>query len=89
MGGARGNEAAGHARGESNRFASISREQKTRIHSILVRDTAIHRYHRGDVNFPFRLEPGSLPPSSFLIRPRRSCRSIRSSRATRSWCSTT
>ena len=55
MGGARGNEAAGHARGESNRFASISREQKTRIHGILVRDTAIHRYHRADVNFPVQV----------------------------------
>jgi hypothetical protein len=55
MGGARGNEAAGHARGESNRFASISREQKTRIHGILVRDTAIHRYHRADVSFPVQV----------------------------------
>ena len=54
-GGARGNEAAGRARGDSNRFASISREQKTRIHGILVRDAAIHRYHRADVTFPVQV----------------------------------
>jgi hypothetical protein len=55
LGGARGNEDVGRARGESNRFASISREQKTRIHGILVRDTAIHRYHRADVDFPVQV----------------------------------
>ena len=55
LGGARGNEAAGRGRGESNRFASISREQRTRIHGILVRDAAIHRYHRAEVEFPVQV----------------------------------
>ena len=55
MGGARGNETAGRAGGENSRFASISREQRTRIHTILVRDSAIHRYHRADVDFPVQV----------------------------------
>ena len=50
-GGAQEGERVGRAGGERGRFASISREQKTRIHSILVRDSSIHRYHRSDVNF--------------------------------------
>ena len=50
-GGTREGERVGRAGGERGRFASISREQKTRIHSILVRDSSIHRYHRSDVNF--------------------------------------
>ena len=62
LGGARGNEAVGRGRGESNRFASISREQRTRIHGILVRDTAIHRYHRADVDFPVQV--GSRIPNT-------------------------
>jgi len=52
-GGARGTERAGRAAGE--RFASISREQKTRIHGILVNDNAIHRYHETDVHVPIRV----------------------------------
>ena len=36
-----------------------------------------------------RSGPGFRTPSNFTIRRRKSCRSIRSSRATRSWCSTT
>ena len=55
MGGARGNETAGRAGAGGSRFASISREQRTRIYGILVRDTAIHRYHRADVDFPVRV----------------------------------
>ena len=57
------NEAARRARGERNRFASISREQRTRIHGILVHDTAIHRYHRTDVDFP--VEVGARIPATF------------------------
>ena len=54
-GGPREGGTVGRAGGGKDRFASISREQKTRIHGILVRDTAIHRYHRGDVNFPVQV----------------------------------
>ena len=73
LGGARGNEAAGRGRGENDRFASISREQRTRIHGILVRDTAIHRYHRADVEFPVQVGtriPGTIefydPPAQVV-----------------------
>jgi len=54
-GGPREGATVGRAGGGKDRFASISREQKTRIHGILVRDTAIHRYHRGEVNFPVQV----------------------------------
>jgi hypothetical protein len=53
LGGARGRETTGRAAGE--RFASISREQKTRIHGILFSDNAIHRYHETDVHVPIRV----------------------------------
>src|SRR5208337_1888104 len=57
--GTREGENAGRA-GGGGRFASISREQRTRIHGILVRDTAIQRYHRGDVDFPVQVG-GRIP----------------------------
>jgi hypothetical protein len=40
---------------ERGRLASISSEQRTRIHGILVRESGIHRYHRGDVDFNVRV----------------------------------
>ncbi len=55
LGGARGNERVGREGGGRERFATISREQKTRIYGILVGDSAIHRYHRADVDFPVRV----------------------------------
>jgi hypothetical protein len=54
-GGPREGGTVGRAGGERDRFASISREQKTRIHGVLVRDTSIHRYHRADVDFPVQV----------------------------------
>lgn len=55
LGGAHENERVGREGGGRERFATISREQRTRIHGILVGDTAIHRYHRADVDFPVQV----------------------------------
>jgi hypothetical protein len=52
----------GRAGADRGRFAVISREQKTRIHSILVRDSSIHRYHRSDVHFAVQV--GSRIPDT-------------------------
>lgn len=61
-GGIREGGTVGRAGADRDRFASISREQKTRIHSILVRDSSIHRYHRSDVDFAVRV--GSRIPDT-------------------------
>ncbi len=63
FGGARGNEAEGRGARDNGRFASISREQRTRIHTILAGDSAIHHYHRADADFPLRV--GTRIPGVF------------------------
>jgi hypothetical protein len=61
-GGTREGGTVGRAGADRDRFASISREQKTRIHSILVRDSSIHRYHASDVDFAVQV--GSRIPDT-------------------------
>ena len=61
-GGPREGGTVGRAGGDRGRFASISREQKTHIHGILIHDTAIHRYHRGDVDF--QVQVGTRIPTT-------------------------
>lgn len=56
------NEATGPAGGGRSRFASISPQQKTRIHSVIVGDSAIHRYRRSDVDFA--LQVGTRIPNT-------------------------
>lgn len=40
---------------DHGRFASISREQRTRIHSVLMNDAAIHRYRAAEIHVPVRV----------------------------------
>ncbi len=41
----------------------VTPEQKTRLHDIIGRDSAIHRYHRSDINFS--LNVGTRIPDTF------------------------
>ncbi len=63
----------GSKTGASRANFHIEGAQKTELHETILHDTAIRRYHRGDINFPVRVGtriPASIefftPPARFV-----------------------